>query len=65
MKPCPACNSKNLRVFAWDDKTRYGECLRPGCRMSGPLRETDDEAKAAWDALPRNKGNDSANTGRV
>lgn len=52
--PCPACQTRKLRVFAWDKVTRYGECLRPGCRMSGPLGETDIAAAAAWNALPRN-----------
>lgn len=31
LKPCPACGTKKLRVFAWDAQTKYGECLRPGC----------------------------------
>jgi len=53
LKPCPACGTKKLRIFAWDDSTRYGECLRPGCRMSGPLGETDAEAATKWNALPR------------
>lgn len=53
LKPCPACGTKKLRVFAWDEETRYGECLRPGCRMSGPLGETDAAAVAKWNALPR------------
>ena len=53
LKPCPACGTKKLRVFAWDSETRYVECLRPGCRMSGPLGETDTAAAAKWNALPR------------
>ena len=53
LKPCPACGTKKLRVFAWDEETRYGECLRPGCRMSGPIGETETEAAAKWNALPR------------
>lgn len=53
LKPCPACSSKRLRVFVWDDETKYGECLRPGCRMSGPLRATNEAATEAWNSLPR------------
>jgi hypothetical protein len=53
LKPCPACGSKRLRVFAWDAETRYGECLRPGCRMSGPLGATDVVAAEKWNNLPR------------
>lgn len=53
LKPCPACGTNKLRVFAWDSETRYGECLRPGCRMSGPLGKTDTEAAAKCNALPR------------
>jgi len=51
--PCPACGSKRLRVFAWDAGTQYGECLRPGCRMSGPLGATDVMAAEKWNELPR------------
>ena len=53
LKPCPACGTKKLRVFAWDAQTKYGECLRPGCRMSGPPGETETAAAAKWNALPR------------
>ena len=53
LKPCPACGTKKLRVFVWDEETKYGECLRPGCRMSGPLAATKTEAAAKWNALPR------------
>lgn len=53
LKTCPACGTHKLRVFAWDNVTRYGECLKPGCRMSGPLGETGEEAAKEWNALPR------------
>lgn len=53
LKPCPACGTKKLRVFVWDEETKYGECLRPGCRMSGPLRATAEAATEAWNSLPR------------
>lgn len=42
-----------MRIFAWDSETRYGECLRPVCRMSGPLGMTDEAAAAKWNSLPR------------
>lgn len=53
LKPCPACHTKKLRVFVWDDQTRYVECLRAGCRMSGPLGEKNEQAEEKWNALPR------------
>lgn len=51
--PCPACDTRKLRVFHWDLKTIYVECLRGGCRMSGPLGKNDQEAMDKWNALPR------------
>ena len=57
LKPCPACGTKKLRVFAWDEETRYGGCLRPGCRMSGPLGATNEAAAKAWNSLPRQAPN--------
>lgn len=53
LKPCPACDSRKHRVFKWDAETIYCECLRPGCRMSGPLGETEIVAAQKWNALPR------------
>lgn len=55
LMPCPACKSKKLRVFAWDSETRYGECLRTRCRMSGPIGNTDADAASKWNDLPRTK----------
>lgn len=52
-KTCPACGTTNTRVFHWDEETIYCECLKPGCRMSGPLGEDVEEATRKWNALPR------------
>ena len=53
MKPCPWCNSKRTRLFTWDPRTHYVECLKPGCRASGPARDTPAHALVAWDDGPR------------
>lgn len=49
-KPCPACGAKGeLSTF---DAAWYAHCTEEWC-ITGPTRNTPDEALAAWDAMPR------------
>lgn len=50
---CPGCSGNRSRVFKWYAATIYVECLRPSCRMSGPLGATEDAAVERWNALLR------------
>jgi hypothetical protein len=51
MNNCPACKSNNISDSAPVSDNCFVMCF--DCKMSGPGKNTQAEAEAAWDALPR------------
>lgn len=50
LKPCPACGSISISL-AYTKPVCY--CVCSYCNMYGPESMSQEEAKAAWNALPR------------
>lgn len=54
IRPCPACGSSDCIVDHRGARgVEFVACINLDCGMEGPMRETDDEAIDAWNALPR------------
>ena len=50
LKPCPACGSISISLAS---TTPVYYCVCSYCNMYGPESIRQEEAKAAWNALPR------------
>lgn len=54
LRPCPNCEGDGQFLEAVDDGLLHWiVCNTDGCELQGPIKNTFEEAKRAWDALPR------------
>ena len=51
-KPCPFCKSTDPIVVG-DADLHWVECMSSGCGAEGPMRDTEEQAIAAWNAAIR------------
>lgn len=57
LEPCPVCGCACVTESFEDSahvKEHYVICYLPVCRTRGPIRGTQEEAIAAWNAWPKN-----------